>query len=123
MSEEMAVLSTRQLSAGYGRIPVLFDVNIDVKEGESVSIIGANGAGKSTLVRAICGLISCMSGHILKNDTKIEKLPAYQRADLGIAVVLEGRHSFGELSVDANLRLSEAKGSERTTTKIEYSVK
>jgi ABC-type branched-subunit amino acid transport system ATPase component len=121
VSEEMTVLSTRQLAAGYGKVPVLFDVDIDVKEGESVSIIGANGAGKSTLVRAICGLIPCMSGNILKNDSRIEKLPAYRRADLGIAVVLEGRHLFGELSVEANLRLAEAKGIERTSTKIEYS--
>jgi branched-chain amino acid transport system ATP-binding protein/nonpolar-amino-acid-transporting ATPase len=118
----MTVFSTRQLSAGYGKVPVLFDVDIDVKEGESVSIIGANGAGKSTLVRAICGLIPCMRGSILKDTTAIEKLPAYRRADLGIAVVLEGRHLFGELSVEANLRLAEAKGAERTFTKFEYSV-
>jgi ABC-type branched-subunit amino acid transport system ATPase component len=117
----MRVLSTRQLSAGYGTVPVLFDVDIDVKEGESVSIIGANGAGKSTLVRAICGLIPCMSGSILKDNTAIEKLPAYRRADLGIAVVLEGRHLFGELSVEANLRLAEAKGAERSATRFEYS--
>jgi ABC-type branched-subunit amino acid transport system ATPase component len=122
VSEQMTVLSTRLLSAGYSKVPVLFDVDIDVKEGESVSIIGANGAGKSTLVRAICGLIPCMSGSILKNDSRIEKLPAYRRADLGIAVVLEGRHLFGELSVEANLKLAEAKGAERTSTKIDYNV-
>jgi branched-chain amino acid transport system ATP-binding protein/nonpolar-amino-acid-transporting ATPase len=118
----MTVLSTRQLSAGYGTVPVLFDVDIDVKEGESVSIIGANGAGKSTLVRAICGLIPCMKGSIFKDDLPIEKLPAHRRADLGIAVVLEGRHLFGELSVEANLRLAEAKGAERTATRFEYNI-
>jgi ABC-type branched-subunit amino acid transport system ATPase component len=118
----MTVLSTRQLCAGYGSVPVLFDVDIDVKEGESVSIIGANGAGKSTLVRAICGLIPCMKGSVLKDNSPIEKLPAYRRADLGIAVVLEGRHLFGELSVESNLRLAEAKGAERTGTRFEYSV-
>jgi len=118
----MIVLSTRQLSAGYGKVPVLFDVDIEVKEGESVSIIGANGAGKSTLVRAICGLIPCMKGSILKDNSEIEKLPPYRRADLGIAVVLEGRHLFGELSVEANLRLAEVKGAERISAKFEYSV-
>ena len=118
----MTVLSTRQLSAGYGKVPVLFDVDIDVKDGESVAIIGANGAGKSTLVRAICGLIPCMRGSIHKDNLAIEKLPAYRRADLGIAVVLEGRHLFGELSVEANLRLAEVKGAERTAVKFEYSV-
>jgi ABC-type branched-subunit amino acid transport system ATPase component len=122
VSEEMAVLSTQRLSAGYGRVPVLLEVDIEVKKGESVSIIGANGAGKSTLARAICGLIPCMSGHIFKNNSKIEKLPAHRRADLGIAVVLEGRHLFGELSVEANLRLAEAKGLERTAAQIEYSI-
>ena len=118
----MTVLSTRQLCAGYGSVPVLFDVDIDVKEGESVSIIGTNGAGKSTLVRAICGLVPCMKGRILKDNLPIEKLPAHRRADLGIAVVLEGRHLFGELSVESNLRLAEAKGAERTGTRFEYSV-
>jgi ABC-type branched-subunit amino acid transport system ATPase component len=118
----MTVLSTRRLSAGYGKAPVLFDVDIDVKEGESVSIIGANGAGKSTLVRAICGLIPCMKGSILKDNSAIDRLPPYRRADLGIAVVLEGRHLFGELSVEANLRLAEVKGAERSSAKFEYSV-
>jgi ABC-type branched-subunit amino acid transport system ATPase component len=118
----MTVLSTRQLSAGYGTVPVIFDVDIDVRAGESVSIIGANGAGKSTLVRAICGLIPSMRGSILKDNAAIERMPAYRRADLGIAVVLEGRHLFGELTVEANLRLAEAKGAERSCTKFEYSV-
>src|ERR1700712_861858 len=118
----MTVLCTRQLSAGYGKVPVLFEVDIDVGEGESVSIIGANGAGKSTLVRGICGLIPCMSGSILKDGSAIEKMPPYRRAGLGIAVVLEGRHLFGELSVEANLRLAEVKGTERTSAKFEYSV-
>jgi ABC-type branched-subunit amino acid transport system ATPase component len=63
-----------------------------------------------------------MKGSIFKDDLPIEKLPAYRRADLGIAVVLEGRHLFGELSVEANLRLAEAKGAERTATRFEYSV-
>src|SRR3981081_819843 len=118
----MTVLSTRQLCAGYGSVPVLFDVDIDVKEGESVSIIGTNGAGKSTLVRAICGLIPCMKGSILKDDSPIDKLPAYRRADRVVACGLEGLNLFGEVSVEANLRLAEAKGAERTATRFEYSV-
>jgi len=118
----MNVLSVRQLSAGYGKVPVLFDIDIDVGSGESVSIVGANGAGKSTLVRAICGLIPCMAGSILKDNQPIGRLPSHRRADLGIAVVLEGRHLFGELSVEVNLKLAEAKGMERTSSRFKFSV-
>ena len=71
----MTVLSTRHLFAGYGTVPVIFDIDIDVRVGESVSIIGANGAGKSTLVRAICGLIPSMKGSVLKGDVAIERMP------------------------------------------------
>lgn len=113
------MLATRQLTAGYGAVPVLFDVDIEVADGESVSIIGANGAGKSTLVRAVCGLLPAMRGQILKSGAAIEKLPPHRRADLGIAVVLEGRHLFGELSLESNLRIAEAQGHKRRTPRFD----
>jgi branched-chain amino acid transport system ATP-binding protein/nonpolar-amino-acid-transporting ATPase len=113
------MLSTRQLTAGYGTVPVLFGVDIEVGEGESVSIIGANGAGKSTLVRAVCGLLPAMAGEVVKDGTSIEKLPAFRRAELGIAVVLEGRHLFGELSLESNLRIAEAQGQKRKSPRFD----
>jgi branched-chain amino acid transport system ATP-binding protein len=85
------MFSVHELSAGYGAANVLSNVNLEVHEGESVSIIGANGAGKSTLVRAICGLLPVSKGCIRKDGKEIQTLPPHYRAGLGIAVVLEGR--------------------------------
>lgn len=114
------MLSTRQLTAGYGAVPVLFDIDIDVGEGESVAIIGANGAGKSTLIRTICGLLPTIRGSVEKDGRPIEALPAYRRAELGIAVVLEGRHLFGELSLESNLRIAQSQGKKRRAARFDF---
>ncbi|HEV2510323.1 ABC transporter ATP-binding protein [Bosea sp. (in: a-proteobacteria)] len=115
------MLSTYQLTAGYGAVPVLFDVEIEIRASESVAIIGANGAGKSTLVRTICGLLPTMAGCIEKEGRSIETLAAHGRAGLGIAVVLEGRHLFGELSLESNLRIAEAQGRKRKDVRFDFS--
>src|SRR4029077_1606656 len=86
------------------------EVSIEVGHNESVAIVGANGAGKSTLVNAICGLIPTWRGRIMKDGRDIHALPAHCRAELGIAVVLENRHLFGELSVRQNLELALNRG-------------
>ena len=104
------MLIVEGLSAGYGEVNVLSDVNIEVRHNESVAIVGANGAGKSTLVNAICGLIPTRRGRIVKDGRDIHALPAYRRAEIGIAVVLENRHLFGELSVRKNLELALNRG-------------
>ncbi len=105
--KEAKVLTVKQLIAGYGEVNVLNDVSIDVGQNESVAIVGANGAGKSTLVNAICGLIPARGGQILKEGRPLHNMPAYRRAEYGIAVVLENRHLFGELTVRQNLKLAQ----------------
>jgi ABC-type branched-subunit amino acid transport system ATPase component len=107
------VLRVERVEAGYGGLPVLHGVSLSIDRNESVALIGANGAGKSTLVRALCGLLPVTSGRILHDDEPIEALPAHRRSQHGIAVVLEGRHLFGELTVRNNLELAAAHG-ERT---------
>ncbi|MBL6459442.1 ABC transporter ATP-binding protein [Belnapia sp. T6] len=114
------MLATRRLTAGYGTVPVLFDVDLDVGDGESVAIVGANGAGKSTLVRTICGLLRVMGGEITKDGRAIQSEPPYRRAELGIAVVLEGRHLFDELSLESNLRIAEAQGRKRREARFDF---
>src|SRR5689334_11442179 len=79
---------------------------MQIGRNESVAIIGANGAGKSTLVRAVCGLLPLAAGRVVHNDVEIHTLPAHLRSRHGIAVVLENRHLFGELSVRNNLTLA-----------------
>lgn len=116
------MLAIEGLSAGYGKVGILSGINLNVGERESVAIIGANGAGKSTLVRAICGLLPVSVGRVLKDGKEIQRTPAYRRAEQGIAAVLENRHLFGELSVEANLRLAADQGSGRIGTKFEFGI-
>jgi len=100
------MLRVDNIEAGYGGIPVLHEVSLAIDRNESVAIIGANGAGKSTVVRAICGLLPIGAGRITHDGKEIQSLPAHLRSQHGIAVVLENRHLFGELSVRNNLMLA-----------------
>jgi len=100
------MLNVEHIEAGYGVTPVLRDVSLAIERNEAVSIIGANGAGKSTLVRALCGLLPVRAGRITQDGREVHALPAHARSQLGIAVVLENRRLFGELSVRNNLMLA-----------------
>lgn len=106
-------LRVDRIDAGYGRIPILRQVSIEVGRDESVAIIGANGAGKSTLVRAICGLLPLTAGDVYVGESRVSRLASHERVQHGLGVVLENRHLFGELSVRANLELARAQGERR----------
>ncbi len=112
------ILEVKNLAAGYGKLPVLRDISLSVTSGESVAIVGANGAGKSTLVRAICGLIRTSAGTILKDGADLTGRTAHERARHGVAVVLEGRHLFGELSVRNHLILAQTQGRSRSVSRF-----
>jgi branched-chain amino acid transport system ATP-binding protein len=99
------VLEVRELDVTYGEVPALRQVSLTVGDGESVSVLGANGAGKSTLLRAISGLLRPRSGAITLDDTRLDQLPAYDIAALGIAHVPEGRRVLPEMTVEENLEL------------------
>ena len=99
------MLEIRNLNAHYGHSQVLYDISIDVKAGEFVSIIGANGAGKSTLMKVIMGLVPVSAGSLLFKGKDISKSKPWERAGLKIAYVPEGRRVFGELTVAENLRI------------------
>jgi branched-chain amino acid transport system ATP-binding protein/nonpolar-amino-acid-transporting ATPase len=106
----VTVLRVESIEAGYGGLPVLRGVSLAIDRNEAVAIIGANGAGKSTLVRAICGLLPVSAGRIAHHGREIQALPAHARSQHGVAVVLENRHLFGELSVRNNLTLAAIHG-------------
>jgi ABC-type branched-subunit amino acid transport system ATPase component len=93
------------LEAGYGAVPVLKNVGLEVRQGELVALLGANGAGKSTVMRALSGLLRPVSGTIRLGGERIEQLPAHLIAVNGLALVPEGRQVFPELSVRDNLML------------------
>lgn len=99
------MLEVINLHAGYGSIKVLYDVSIEVKEGEFVSVIGPNGAGKTTLLNCIAGIIRPDKGLIKYKGENIIKLPPYKRAEMGIVLVPEGRRLFPKLTVIENLQL------------------
>ncbi|GJL81815.1 MAG: ABC transporter ATP-binding protein [marine bacterium B5-7] len=105
MNQGRPILKITSLASHYGRIQALFDVDIEVFEGELVALVGANGAGKTTLLRTISGLQRVSSGSIHYRGDDIGSVPAEQRVRLGISQVPEGRQVFGPMSVEDNLRL------------------
>ena len=99
----MNLLSLSGLSVFYGDFQALFDVSLEVGEGETVAIVGANGAGKSTLLQAISGLVPAASGDIRYEGRSIVRVPAHERVRRGIALVPEGRRIFPSLTAHENL--------------------
>jgi branched-chain amino acid transport system ATP-binding protein len=99
------MLALSGVSAGYGSVPAVRNVDIVVGKGEAVGLLGANGAGKSTTLRAISALVRLTSGKISFLEQDITALPPYRIAELGIAHVPEGRQVFPELTVKENLEI------------------
>ncbi|MDQ0511852.1 ABC transporter ATP-binding protein [Ancylobacter amanitiformis] len=97
------MLSTLGLRAGYGGKPVLQGLDLDVREGEIVAVIGRNGVGKSTLMKSLIGLVPAMEGSIIYRDKPVEDLSAFKRARLGIGYVPQGRDVFPRLTVGENI--------------------
>lgn len=101
----MATLEIRGLSAGYGRARVLFDLDLEVRAGEVVALLGRNGAGKSTTLKAIMGLVAPTSGEVIFDGQHLEGLEPHRIARLGVGYVPEDRRIFTELTVEENLEV------------------
>ena len=102
------MLQIKNLHSGYGDIPVLKGVNLEVKAGEFVGLWGHNGMGKSTLMRAIMGYIPASSGTVAFGNTDMTRAATFRRARAGIGYVPQGRQIFPYLSVLDNLRMGAA---------------
>lgn len=100
------MLQLSNLTARYGPIIALQDVDLEVSQGEIVALLGANGAGKSTLLRGISGLGARLEGAIQFESNSLMTVPAWKRVALGIAHVPEGRRVFGGLTVKENLEVA-----------------
>ena len=105
------MLRLANVSVFHGEMQALNDVTLEVKKGELVSLIGANAAGKTTMVNTICGLHRPRQGEIYFEDRRIDKIPAHQIVDLGIAQIPEGRQLFPDMSVLENLEMGAFKKS------------
>ncbi len=100
------LLLIRGVDAGYDGRQVLFGVDIDIKEGEIVALLGTNGAGKSTLLKAISGVVEADRGAVVLDGRDITHAPPNEIAALGISQMPGGQGVFGSLTVSENLRLS-----------------
>ena len=105
----MGLLSLSSLKAYYGESQALFDVNLEVNEGEIVALMGRNGTGKSTTVKSIFQMIPT-KGELLFSGKNLSKLKSFQISRLGAGLVPEGRRIFGQLSVKENLIAASREG-------------
>jgi len=106
------MLELRDVRVSYGRIEVVHGIDLSVGRGEAIGMIGPNGAGKSSILRSICGLVRPSSGTATFEDRLLTGMAPEQIADLGLALVPEGRHIFKTLTVAENLRLGARRGDE-----------
>jgi len=103
--DAMNILEIENLEASYDGIPVLSNINIQIKRGSFAAVIGANTAGKSSLLKSISGLMPHLKGSIRFSGQDLTSLKAHDIPFLGIAHVPEGRHVFTAMSVKENLLL------------------
>ena len=108
MSAAAPLLAVRGVETYYGKIIALRGVDVDVAEGEIVTLIGANGAGKSTLMMTICGSPQARNGRIIYDGRDITRLPTHEIMRLRIAQSPEGRRIFPRMTVMENLQMGAA---------------
>ncbi len=107
MTEERDILlSVKGVSGGYGRVPILHGIDLDVAENEVVGVLGHNGMGKTTLLKTLMGFLPATAGQVRYDQTDITRLPPNVRGQMGLGYVPQGRGIFPQLSVRDNLRFA-----------------
>ena len=101
----MTLLAVDDITVRYGRLTALRGVTLSISEGEVLFVTGPNGAGKSTLLNAIAGVVPHVSGAITLNGADLTGVPPESIARRGFSLVPEGRHVFGALTVEENLKV------------------
>lgn len=102
----MTLLSVNSLESGYGKIPILHDINLNVNEGELVSVIGPNGAGKSTLMKTITGLLPCWKGQVLFAGNNVHDFEPSVLPTWGLSYVPQEGSVFPDMTVSENLEMA-----------------
>jgi branched-chain amino acid transport system ATP-binding protein len=99
------MLQIRKLNFAYGDLQVLWDLDLEVKQGEIVTVVGANGAGKSTMLKNVSRLVQPTSGSITFEGHELSRVPSHKVVEMGIVQVPEARRIFPEMTVTENLRM------------------
>ena len=99
------MLKIENINAGYGDLQVLYNVTLEVKEGEVVALVGSNGAGKTTILNVVSGLVPVTSGTVEFDGNNLLSIPSHKRAELGIAHIPQGRGILNTITVEENLLL------------------
>jgi branched-chain amino acid transport system ATP-binding protein len=102
------LLAARGIRTGYGRLPVVFDIDLEVREGEIVALLGANGAGKTTTLRALSGMLPLHAGDIELDGRSLKGRAPEKIAREGVVHVPQGRGIFPNLRIEETLRLAGA---------------
>lgn len=110
------MLDVRQLNVRYGKSHVVFDLDLQVQDGEVVSLLGRNGAGKTTTLLGIAGLLPGASGDVHLGDLEIGRWPGYRRVRAGLGYVPAGARCFPSLTVSENLDIAAARGAWNQST-------
>ncbi len=113
------MLKVKELHAGYGRIPILNGVNLDVAEGQVLGILGHNGMGKTTLIKTLMGFIDTTQGTIQLEGRDITRASPNRRARAGFGYVPQGRDIFPRMTVRDNLRFAVAASGSTSKTKVD----
>ena len=113
------MLKISGIHAGYGRIPILNGINIDVARGQVVGILGHNGMGKTTLIKTIMGFIGATKGRIELEGKDITHTPSHRRARAGFGYVPQGREIFPRMTVHDNLRFGVAAAGKANRSTVE----
>ena len=101
----MALLEVRDVTSGYGELQILWGASLTVERGQLTALVGSNGVGKTTLLRTVVGQIKPWQGQVFFDGKDVSKLPSYQKAELGMVMVPEGRQLFTEMTVHENLEM------------------
>ena len=101
----MSSLVGKKLTAGYGGVDIIKDINLEVNEGEIVVIVGPNGAGKSTAMKALLGMLNLTSGSVEYSEKEITTMLPQNRINLGLAFVPQTQNVFTGMTVEENLEM------------------
>lgn len=100
------MISTKNLNAGYGKLQILFDINLEIEPKKITAIVGPNGSGKSTLLKTIFGLTNVFSGNIFYEGKDITRIKPHIAAKIGIAYLPQVENVFSELTIEENLKMA-----------------